>query len=38
MDDMTDSESRFVRPEVAVAVVTGRLGALVGRRRDGTPP
>jgi 8-oxo-dGTP pyrophosphatase MutT (NUDIX family) len=32
MDDMTE------RPEVAVAVVTSRLGVLVGRRRDGTPP
>lgn len=25
-------------PAVAVAVVTGRLGVLVGRRRDGEPP
>jgi 8-oxo-dGTP diphosphatase len=38
MDDMTDSESRFARPEVAVAVVTSHLGVLVGRRRDGSPP
>jgi 8-oxo-dGTP diphosphatase len=35
---MTDPESRFARPEVAVAVVTSHLGVLVGRRRDGRPP
>jgi 8-oxo-dGTP pyrophosphatase MutT (NUDIX family) len=26
------------RPAVAVAIVTSRLGVLVGRRRDGNPP
>jgi 8-oxo-dGTP pyrophosphatase MutT (NUDIX family) len=35
MDDMSDPASV---PAVAVAVITGPLGALVGRRRDGRPP
>jgi 8-oxo-dGTP pyrophosphatase MutT (NUDIX family) len=37
MIDVTDTASAAARPVVA-AVVTSRLGVLVGRRRDGRPP
>jgi 8-oxo-dGTP pyrophosphatase MutT (NUDIX family) len=38
MDDMTEAASTLAQPQVAAAIVTSRLGVLVGRRRDGRPP
>lgn len=38
MEGVTEPTDGPGRPAVAVAVVTGRLGVLVGRRRDGNPP
>ncbi len=35
MDGVAESASTAARPTVAV---TSALGALIGRRRDGTPP
>jgi len=37
MDGVTGPTSD-PRPAIAVAIVTSHLGALVGRRRDGSPP
>jgi 8-oxo-dGTP diphosphatase len=36
MDSVTEPSSGQL--QVAAAIVTGRLGVLVGRRRDGNPP